>query len=94
MRKYELAFIVHPELDDSAFNDVVEKVKGWITQNGGNVLQVDMWGKRSLAYPIRKQKEGQYVLMRVEMTPASCPQLERNLRFLEPILRFLIVLVK
>ncbi len=94
MRKYELAFIVHPELDETAFNDIVEKVKGWITQNGGNILQVDVWGKRTLAYPIRKQKEGQYVLMKVEMKPSSCPQLERNLRFLEPILRFLIVLEK
>ncbi len=44
MRSYELMFIVHPELDESAFNDVVEKVKSWITDSGGQVDNVDLWG--------------------------------------------------
>ena len=66
MREYELVFIVHPDLDDTALKDVVDKVSGWITEAGGIISKVDLWGKRKLAYAIRKQKEGQYVLMRTQ----------------------------
>ncbi len=93
MRDYELVFIVHPDLDDNAFKDVVEKVRGWITEAGGEVAKVDLWGKRKLAYPIRKQKEGQYVLFRTQLPPAFSATLERNLRFLEPVMRFLLTMV-
>jgi small subunit ribosomal protein S6 len=93
MRKYELIYIVHPELDETAFNDLVQKVNHWITDSGGTISKVDIWGKRRLAYPIRKQKEGQYVLVYSEMAPAFGSELERNLRFQESILRFSIISV-
>lgn len=91
MREYELVFIVHPDLDDNAFKDVVEKVRAWITEAGGTVSKVDLWGKRKMAYTIRKQKDGQYVLFNTQMDPAFSATLERNLRFLEPVLRFLLI---
>jgi small subunit ribosomal protein S6 len=90
MRSYELVFVVHPELDETSFNDLVDKVKDWITDSGGQVHDVDLWGKRRLAYPIRKQIEGQYVLMNTELEPTFCSELERNLRLQEPVMRFLI----
>jgi small subunit ribosomal protein S6 len=90
MRDYELVFIVQADLDENAFTEVINRVKGWITESGGEVSKVDLWGKRKLAYPIRKQTEGQYVLMQTNMTPVFSAQLERNLRFLEPVMRFLI----
>jgi small subunit ribosomal protein S6 len=90
MREYEVVIIVHPDLDETAFGDVTNKVKSWITENGGEVTKVDLWGKRRLTYPIRKQREGQYVLLNVKMSPQFSAQLERNLRLLEPIMRFLI----
>ena len=93
MREYELVFIVHPDLDDTALKDVIEKVSGWITEAGGSVSKVDLWGKRKLAYSIRKQKEGQYVLLKSQMEPTFGATLERNLRFLEPVMRFLLVSV-
>jgi small subunit ribosomal protein S6 len=93
MREYELVFIVHPDLDDSALKEVVEKVKGWITEAGGTVSKVDLWGKRRMAYTIRKQKEGQYVLFKTQMDPTFGVTLERNLRFLEPVMRFLLTSV-
>ncbi len=92
MRNYELMFIVHPDLDESAFNEVVERVKSWITDAEGKVTKVDYWGKRKLAYPIRKQNEGQYVLMKTEMNPSFCAALDRNLRLSEPVMRYLIAL--
>jgi small subunit ribosomal protein S6 len=91
MRQYELVFIVHPDLDDAALNEVIERVKGWITEAKGQVTKVDYWGKRKLAYLIRKQAEGHYVLMETEMAPSFGVVLERNLRFLEPVMRFLVI---
>lgn len=91
MRNYELIFIVHPELDDAALNDVVEKVSGWITESGGSISKVDLWGKRKLAYEIRKQNEGQYVFVKTQMDPSFGATLERNLRLLEPVMRFLLI---
>jgi small subunit ribosomal protein S6 len=93
MRSYELVFIVHPDLEDNAIKDLIEQVKGWITDSGGTVSNVDIWGKRKLAYPIRKQYEGQYVLIHGEMDPDITAQMERNFRLTEPIMRFLITLV-
>jgi small subunit ribosomal protein S6 len=90
MRSYELMFIVHPDLDESAFNEVVEKVKGWITDSDGQVDKVDLWGKRRLAYPIQKQAEGQYVLINAQLEPTFCSDLEHNLGLQEPVMRFLL----
>ena len=91
MREYEVVFVAHPDLDESALNDLINKVRGWITESGGEVSKTDLWGKRKLAYPIRKQREGQYVLLHSNMAPSFGAQLERNLRFTEPVLRFLLV---
>lgn len=90
MREYEVIFIVRPDLDENAFGEVINRVKAWITDSGGEVKKIDQWGKKKLAYPVRKQIEGQYVLMNVAIAPQFCFQLERNLRFLEPVLRFFI----
>jgi len=90
MRDYEIVFIVHPDLEEMARNEVVEKVKGWITEAGGTIAKVDFWGRRKMAYAIRKQKEGQYVLIKAQMAPTFGAILERNLRLTEPVMRFLI----
>ena len=94
MREYELIFIVHPDLDETATNEIVERVKGWITEGGGTVEKVDPWGKRKLAYPIRKQNEGQYFLFNTQIAPSFVSELERNLRFLEPVMRFLTTVIE
>jgi small subunit ribosomal protein S6 len=94
MREYELIFIVHPDLEETATNEVVERVQGWITEAGGKINKVDLWGKRRLAYPIRKQNEGQYFFLLIEMNPISVAEIERSLRFLEPVMRFLITAVE
>ena len=90
MREYEVVFIVHADLEETATSEIVERVKSWITEAGGTVLKVDPWGKRKLAYPIRKQNEGQYYLIKTQMDPSFVIEMERNLRLLEPVLRFLI----
>jgi small subunit ribosomal protein S6 len=90
MREYELVFIIHPDLEENAVSDVITRVQGWITEAGGQVAKTDLWGKRKLAYPIRKQTQGQYVFMNIAMAPAFGTQLERNLRLYEPVMRFLV----
>jgi small subunit ribosomal protein S6 len=90
MREYEMIMIIHPDLDETAFTEVVQRVTGWITEDGGEVLKTDLWGKRELAYPIRKLSQGQYVLLQIKMAPQSGFQLERNLRYLEPVIRYIL----
>lgn len=90
MRSYEVVFIVHPDLDETAINETVEKVKEWITTGGGTVEKVDFWGKRQLAYPIRKRREGYYILLETQMPPSLVAPLERNMRLHEPVMRYLI----
>jgi small subunit ribosomal protein S6 len=91
MRNYEVAFIAHPELDDNSLNALLEKAKGWVAASGGQVTNVDLWGRRRLAYPIRKQTEGQYVFLQAQMTPAATREVERNLRLTEQVMRFMII---
>ena len=93
MRKYEIIFIAHPDLDEENLNNVVEKVKGWIADDKGEVVSVDNWGKKKLAYRIQKQREGQYVLITANMEPASVKNLSQNMRFVESIMRSMITVV-
>ncbi len=94
MRKYELVCVVHPDLDEAAFNAVIEKVKGWVAEAKGTVDKVDVWGRRRLAYALKKQREGQYVLFNLSLEPATAITLDQNLRFQEPVLRYMITVVE
>jgi small subunit ribosomal protein S6 len=94
MRKYEVMFILQADLDETSQNTAIEKVSGWITEPGGSVVKVDRWGKRRMAYAIRKQREGYFVLIEAEMAPSATSELDRNLRFLEPVLRHMITVTE
>jgi small subunit ribosomal protein S6 len=94
MNKYELVCIVHPDLDEAAFNGAIEKVKGWIIDSGGSVDKADVWGRKHLAYSIRKQREGQYVLLNISLPPSATATLDQNLRFLEPVIRYMLTSVE
>ena len=93
MRNYELVCIIQPDLDETAFNGVIDRVKGWVSESGGSVDKVDIWGRRRLAYHIHKQREGQYVLLNVSLNPAATAGLERNIRFQENIMRHMLSVV-
>jgi small subunit ribosomal protein S6 len=92
MRNYELLIVVQPDLDETASAEIITKITGWVTEVGGVVVKTDDWGKRRMAYQIRKQREGHYVLMQLTMEPAATTELERNLRFLETVMRHMITL--
>ncbi len=94
MRTYEAVLIVNPDLDEEALNGVVDRVKNWMTESGGTITKVDMWGKRRMAYIIHKQREAHYVLIVAELDPSSTAELERNLRFLEPVMRYMLTVTE
>lgn len=91
VRNYELMYIVHPELKDDDLTAVKERVTGLIERSGGKVVKTEPWGLRRLAYPIRDQWEGQYVLLHLELEPQGVAEIERDLRLVEPVMRHLIV---
>ena len=91
MHTYEVTFILHPDLDDNSITEMVEKVQGWITDAGGVVEKVDQWGKRRLAYKIRKQREGYYVMINAQMPTDFNTELERNLQIQESVMRYMII---
>ena len=91
MRDYELVIIITPEFEEAATADIVDKVKSWITENGGSIESLEEWGRQKFAYMIRNHKEGQYFLFNLKMEPSAIATLERNFNLQESILRFLIV---
>lgn len=91
MRSYEIMFIAHPDLDDASLTALIDRAKSWVTNSGGQVTQTDLWGRRRLAYPIRKQTEGQYILMQTQMLPTGTSEVERNMRLTEHVMRFQVV---
>lgn len=91
MRDYELVAIISPEVAEENIPTAVEKVSRFITERGGSIAEVNQWGKRKLAYPIKDHTEGNYVLFRFKLDPETTAELEANLRISEEILRHLIV---
>lgn len=91
MPGYELVFIVQPEIEEEPLNAVVEKVSDTISSLEGQVHKTDAWGKRQLAYPIKRHRSGHYVLMNVELPASAVRSLERSLKLMEDVIRHLIV---
>jgi small subunit ribosomal protein S6 len=79
MRQYELGLVLHPEVEQSDVTGAVDKVGQFIAADGGEVTSVDVWGRRALAYPIRKQTEGTYVFLQAQLDPARTSSCRRSL---------------
>lgn len=91
MNKYELAVVVSAKIEDEERAAVIEKVKELIARFGGNVTDVDDWGKKRLAYEIQKMKEAYYYFIHFE-ADATCPaEVENRIRIMENVIRFLCV---
>ena len=91
MRKYETIFIQNPSLDEEALNANIEKFKGIIENGGGTVDNVDVWGKRKLAYEIDKVNEGYFTLVNFTASPELPKELDRVFRITDGIMRHIIV---
>ena len=91
MPSYETLCIFHPELPDTRVKELTAWMQTIVENGQGNVLKVDPWGMRDLAYPIKKQRRGYYVRLEYDSEPATLNELERNLRLNEDVVRFLSV---
>jgi small subunit ribosomal protein S6 len=91
MRDYELIYIVHPEVDQEGLTAIQAEIKDLVESTGGAVHRVEPWGRRRMAYPIKKVWEGHYVLTAIGMEPLGITELERGLQLKESIIRHLVV---
>lgn len=92
MRLYEIVYIFDPALDEAGVNARLEKHHGGITAAGAEIVAVDHWGARQLAYPVRKNKTGYYVVAHFNANPEILREFERQLKLDEEVLRYLLVL--
>ena len=88
---YELVLVISPEVAEEEFEATIDNISRLITGKGGTVSDIERWGKRRLAYPIRHFVEGSYVLARFKLKPAFGKELEANLRISEEVLRHLLI---
>jgi small subunit ribosomal protein S6 len=94
MNRYESIFILKPDLVEEEEQKAVEKYRGLIESQKGGVIQVDQWGKRRLAYPVKKQGKGIYILVDFYAPGTVVQELERNYKIDEAVLKYLTVKVK
>ncbi len=87
MRKYEVVVIIDPDVDDRQVNGLLDKPLAGLTKAGGTVDEIDVWGRRRLAYQIKKKSEGIYAVVNVTAEPAVVKELDRQLTLNEQILR-------
>ncbi len=91
MRTYEALYIVSPELEDDAIQTVANEVESLVTKNEGTIVRSEIWGKRKLAYMVKKFTEGNYVLLRFTANPDFVARLETYFKLSESIIRYLVV---
>ena len=91
LRDYELTLIISPEVVEEKFDTTVDNVSQFITGRGGVISDIERWGKRRLAYPIKHFVEGSYVLFRFKLKSALGKELEANLQISEDVLRHLLI---
>ena len=92
MRLYEAVYILDPALDEAAVNERLEKFHALAVRSGGEVVAVDHWGNRQLAYPVAKKKTGYYVVAQFRADPTALPEFERIVKLDESVMRYLMVL--
>lgn len=92
MNKYETTFILEPGLDENKINEEIERVGQWIRDLGGEVLEVQRWGKRRLSYEINRRRDGIYTLVLYQGPGPTVREVERRLKLNESVMRVLTVM--
>jgi len=91
LRDYEVLYIVRADFDDEKVQDAVRRVNTLIERSGGTAERTNLWGKRKLAYEVKHQNEGAFVLQDFQLEPERVPELEAGFKITEEVLRHLIV---
>jgi len=92
LHSYEVIFILDPALGDDGVDAAIAAATGVVTKEGGEVAEVQKWGKKRLAYEVKKRREGHYVFLRLQAPVKAVAELQRHLNIAEPVLKFLTVL--
>lgn len=91
VRRYETLMVLHPELPEAQIRETIDRAKRLIEENGGRVHEMQEWGMRELAYPIRKLHRGYYVLAEYDSGADVVREFERTLKIADEVLRFVSV---
>jgi small subunit ribosomal protein S6 len=91
LRRYETLMVLHPEMPEAQVRETIDRAKRLIEDSGGKVHEIQEWGIRELAYPIRKLHRGYYVLAEYESGADTVRELERTLKIADEVLRFVSV---
>jgi small subunit ribosomal protein S6 len=89
-RDYELGFILNPEVSEEETRAVLDRVEQIVANHGGQIVKVNQWGRRRLAYPIERHRDGFYVFIDMILTPETVIELERALKVSEVVLRHMV----
>ena len=90
-RTYESVVIINAALEDEQVETTISRMQETITTHGGELIELDKWGRKRLAYPIKKAKSGYYVVLRFNATTDLVATLERNYRLDENVIRYLTI---
>jgi len=91
MRIYEATYILDPDMEDEELTQIQEKFSNMITKSGGEIVNVDNWGKRKLAYEVKGKTEGVYIVMRINADEITQNTLKRNFNISDKVLKSLII---
>jgi small subunit ribosomal protein S6 len=91
---YEVIFIVDPALTEEGVESEIEAVRATIAKKGGEVLEVQKWGKKRLAYEIKRRRDGHYIFMKVHAPAGMAAELQRQFRIAETVLRGMVLRVE
>ncbi len=91
MRLYETMLVTDPEQSDENREALLDRIKGFITSQGGEIVEEDRWGMKRLAYEIKKQKMGYYTLLKFKGNPAITEEMERNFRIIDEVYRYILL---
>lgn len=91
MRVYEVTYILDPGLEEEQITQAQDKFSELVTKSGGEIVNVENWGKRKLAYELKGHKEGVYIMMRISSAEESAKTLRRNLSIADEVLRSMLV---
>ncbi|MEI6614087.1 MAG: 30S ribosomal protein S6 [Chrysiogenales bacterium] len=87
--RYEIGFIITPDANEEEVKKIVESISGTIKKAKGVIQNIDEWGRKKMAYPIKKNLEGYFVFIQAEVDGAVIADLERRLKQMEKVLRFI-----
>ena len=90
MRRYELMLVIRPDAPDERAAAVIDRTTRYVVASGGQIVKVAPWGRRRLAYPIDRHREGSYHIVVFESPAEAIAELERSLQITEEVLRYLV----